>query len=335
MSGLPHRCSRGLYSERSDKELVERCQNDEREAWNEFFYRFIPDIKDAIIQRLRAFGHSQIFQQDIVWQIHEQIVFDLIRDKKLKLCKDPSGIRAWLRTLASNRAVDWIRKYGAKKRLPERVSERTMLSLDTPIDQDNDLTLGDVIAAEPPSNAEIQNYLASAVTEICATSEMRGLWVLRLSVLSQFPLCKEELVKLTGFSGFSMEELTSRLAKIMARLTVMEKKRNVAEQVAILYWYQIRYLEAICLDRSREASEQTQKELEALECRIREIAQLRHKHLRRAQRLCRPSNRDIATLVGISEENAANISTLLIRARSMLKKRLKNFDVSSFMVSDS
>ena len=96
-------------AEISDQDLVRLCIENQREAWNEFFRRYIPDIKSAIKGRLRRYGYDNMtHNQDIIWDIHEKIVIKLIKKNNLNQCDNPIGIRFWLRKAVPEDQINQI-----------------------------------------------------------------------------------------------------------------------------------------------------------------------------------------------------------------------------------
>lgn len=102
----------------SDLQLVRLCLKNTRPAWEEFFRRFIPVIKNAIKNKLKERGRRDLSDdQDVVANIYEKIVVKLYKHAALKKCKKPSGIRQWLKTVAANQTLDWLKEKSRKKRL--------------------------------------------------------------------------------------------------------------------------------------------------------------------------------------------------------------------------
>ena len=85
----------------SDQKLIDLCREHNCPAWDEFFRRFIPTIKHTIKATLVSRSRYDLLQDnDTIWNIHEKIVVKLYCRGILQQCRNPSGISAWLKTVA-------------------------------------------------------------------------------------------------------------------------------------------------------------------------------------------------------------------------------------------
>ena len=309
----------------SDQQLIEGCLesngNENRTAWNEFFSRFIPCIKEGIKEQLKSCCRLDLcYNQEVLWDIHEKIVVKLYSRGVLRQCTNPSGIRSWLKTVAHNQTIDWLMEQGRKKRLPQRQAENSMVSLSTPLREGIDLTIEDTIAATAETNDELTGYVEKILDSITEIEDEKKLWVLRLSMVSHLPLCREDVKELSRFGGHSVDNLVSRLVPIMEGVEAKEEKRIKVAGKAVLMWHEIRRMEALLNEKNKDFTRADKKEIQKLEREIEEKSKKREEWLKEARKLCRPSNRNIAELVGIPEEKANQISNILIRAREALQR---------------
>jgi|GEM_PF-4515758 len=305
----------------SDEQLVEVCRGNGRHAWDEFFHRFIPDIKQGIRSQLKSCGRQDLcYNDDVLADIHEKIVVKLYSRGKLSQCANASGIRSWLRTVAQNQTKDWCKKQNRKKRLPQRQTENSTISLSSLLRGYLDLTIADTIADESEIDNELTGYVEQILEYMSEIDSKKKLWVLRLSIISRLPLSDKEVRELASFSGLTVDSLRLRLTTIMKDVEAKEKKRLKAASNAVGLWFEIRRMEAMLHEKSKDLPVANTQEIQELKRQIEKQSKKREEWLRQTLILCRPSNCDIAELVGISEKNANQISNILIRARDALQE---------------
>ncbi len=91
----------------SDENLIQRCLRQNKPAWDEFVEKYSSLVCWAIKQRLGRFGYN--FNQEDVWDIHQDVFFCIWKDRKLAQLKDKNKIAAWLSMIAGNKAVDYFK----------------------------------------------------------------------------------------------------------------------------------------------------------------------------------------------------------------------------------
>lgn len=149
-------------------------------------------------------------------------------------------------------------------------------------------------------------------------------WVLRLSIILYLPLSDEETEKLAKFNGRSVGMLKKQLEEIMSKLKEKQAKQHETLGRAVLLWYEIRKLEAVLADKQKNLPIEDGKSVENLIQQIQQKSVRRENLLESIKKLPRPSNRDIANIVGLAENQTNQISSILDRAR---KRILKNIDL--------
>lgn len=90
------------------KELVNRCIDKDKSAWNEFVLRFKAIAEKAV--RLRLNRHNFPHTIEDVKDITQSIFLDIWEGNKLELVKDQEKITGWIVIVAQNAAIDFIRK---------------------------------------------------------------------------------------------------------------------------------------------------------------------------------------------------------------------------------
>ena len=305
-----------------DAPLISLCLQQQRHAWNEFFRRFIPVLKKAIKKKLiQSGGLSLANDPDIIWDIHKDIVENLYTRGNLKKCLNPVGIRPWLREVATNQTIDWLRRHYAKKRNPERQAESNTISLQTPIQSAPNLTLEQTLESKTPSDDQNLPCLPEILSNLDKIDNTKGFWAVRLSIISHLPLTEEDINNLANFNGHDVASIRTHLQRIEEYLEKKEHQKITADGRAVLLWHEIRRLENELTSKQNSLSCESQ-EIERLKTQILSKNQQREQLLRAGKKLCRPANDDIAILVGLPPEKADQISNILLRARESLQKKL-------------
>jgi hypothetical protein len=262
---------------------------------------------------------------DVLHDIHEKIVIKLYRDGALAQCAKTAGIQSWLYKLSKNRALDWAKARYRKKRLPTQDSEGNTGPLDSPLGPDAGFTFHDVpeSAGSPEADRRLERlrvFIENVLDEIVGIPNQKILWTVRLSMLSILPLSDEELSSLAKFSGIPRGEVASRIEGISEELERKVGESDADLGRAVILWHEMRRLERRINEDGRNPlaypanAAPLQAELQAMRKR-------RGPYLESAFRFHRPSNADIAPLVGLPEEKAEQVSTLLLRGRKILQDR--------------
>jgi DNA-directed RNA polymerase specialized sigma24 family protein len=310
--------------ELSETDLVCECIAGKKVAWEEFFTRFIPVMRDAIVRVLINNSARRNFvdeDDDAVWEIHEKIVIKLYRDGLLTKCTDPSGIRQWLRTVATNTARDWFRKKGRQKNLPEQSAEWGMRSIDAPLFDDSETTLGDIVECESAVTQEEAEYAEAVLHDLNQLADRRNYWILRLSILAVLPMSPEETGDLAEYGQMQSDSVRKQIEQITEKVEDRLEKRKADLGRAVLLYHQLRRLEF----RLRLAIEDEPRAgREPIEILLDEIAaksKRREGLLEKALKLPRPANIDIAELVGMPVGQEGQVTVILDREREKIRKK--------------
>ena len=302
----------------TDEEIVARCLENERAAWNEFFRRFLPIIKNAIKKKLYASGHMELCRDpDVIWNIHQDIVIKLFKDGKLRQCTDPSGVKFWLREIAANQTIDWLRQQNRTKNLPEKQTQESMLSLSAPLTGNMDLMLEDTLSDDSYINEDVQEKLEEALSGMKEIKNEQTYWVIRLSIIAHMPFMEEEIRKLAAFTGHRPADIKNRLDSVMTEVDKKIEKKLKASARAVILWYELRRLETRLYDE-RKVSGITAKADELI-AKIQQKTKQRENLLKQGRAVSRPSNQEIAGLIGLTEDKVEQVSVILLRARQALQ----------------
>jgi len=321
------------YKPLSDQDLVEACknQNVERIAWEEFFYRFIPVIKRAIKSQLFKSGYINLYRnEEVLGNIHEKVVITLYSKGALQRCTKPEGINSWLIKIAVNKTRDWLKEQNRIKKLPKKHFETTCLSLSAPLYNDSTLTLEDKIENNTDTIAISEKGLfkkdiGSKINNIqqqLRIPDQQKYWIFRLNLLSILPFSSQEIHDLSKFRRISSEEIKSNLFHLSETLDKKEEKRIELLGKSVLYWHEILNMEYKISQMIKEDKPDNQQ-IEEIRKDIIKKNKKRVDILKTCSHYSRPSNKEIALLTAFPQEQAKQISNILLRIRSkLLQNRL-------------
>lgn len=301
----------------SDPELVKLCQQSSRQAWEEFFRRFIPLLKSCIRQSLKSFAEPrkiELDDMDEVWDIHSDVVKTIYGKMGICRCVRPEGVEAWLRTVATNATITWLRRHGRLKNLPRNYHEGQTFSLDEPIGEDETSTYHDLIAApsNPPDKADrVSALIADALAQ---QINLKNRMVMRLSLLSLLPLRPNECDELVGISPLDIVKARKLLDEMVAEVAERDKRRRKETEHAVLLWYELISLEKKVQDPSVQSSPEYPAVLEKYERKRKQRDEL----MASSSKLPMPSNQQIAAFLGIETPN--DVSNYRKRAQQKICK---------------
>lgn len=316
----------------SDQELVRLCVERGGDEWDGFFLRFTDLLQLSIKSALRQYGDSlrrPWEDEDVLWDIHERLINKFCKKKLLEKCVEPSGIRRWLMTVAANQAIDWLKEKGRLKELPRSQAEGAMRSLNEPVYPDSEITLGETIRSEVDLYHEERYYLEEVLTEIDnfrrsgKRSDNQKYWVIKLSILASLSLQQEEITELSAYSQLAESTIIDKLDKITSLLEQRLAQREAKLGHAVLLWNKARRLEGQIEELKNDNSPATMGKCETLRSQLRDALHKREALLADARKVPRPSNREIAGLIGIPAKKEGQVTTIMQRVRSTLARNDK------------
>lgn len=312
-----------------DADLIPLCLQHQRDAWEEFFKRFTPVISKTIRKTFIKCGVSYLADDvDNIWDIHASLVEKLYAKGALNKCPNLSGLRAWLVRITINQTIEWLRERGRIKHLPLLKEEQLMRSLSTPLGDDQEFTLQDIIEDEDADlfvrleQVASQLYAECVIEQIATIDNIAHRWILRLHILGQLSLSDAEIENLQFISPFQQDELSERITALESTLAEEEQERQDALGKTVLYWHQLRNLESRISRLDKDTFSDHQEEIDTLKQEWSDLEAKKKKLLSSCHTLPKPSNKEIAELVGIPEENCGNVSNYLIRARETLRNKI-------------
>jgi len=110
----------------NELDLINRCLKKEKKAWDVFVQKYSRVIYWAIRKRLSISGFK--FVQDDANNIFQEVFLTILEGDKLRQVKDTKTIPGWLAMIASNKAIDFMRR--AIRQENRLVSEEPVLKDD-------------------------------------------------------------------------------------------------------------------------------------------------------------------------------------------------------------
>jgi hypothetical protein len=297
--------------------IVAGCLQDDSKSWEEFWTLFIPTIKKAIKQTLHRTPHPELAQDiDNVENIFKIIVDKFYEKRKLALCKNLSGMEAWLWIIAHNDTRDWLaRKYNSGE-------------IDGAANTDNiddvEYQLAHNYIEALHDNQEIMQALDETYEALGQIDNNKYKWALRLSIIAEDSLSDKEIYVLSKeFVKYKPDEIKNKIKQIRKNLDLkLEKKRKAGERADNLF-HERQRLEWEIKSISRSGDAAAADKISTIMKEIKKKDRIRNEHLAETNHICRPSNEEIADLIGLSEQQAQQISTFLVRVRAQLRATLE------------
>jgi len=92
----------------NELELIKRCLQKEKKAWDIFVQKYSRLIYWAIRKRLSISSFK--FSQDGIDSIFQEVFLSILEGDKLRQLRDAKMIPGWLAMIASNKTVDFMRR---------------------------------------------------------------------------------------------------------------------------------------------------------------------------------------------------------------------------------
>ena len=323
-----------LFEDLDNRELVRLCQANTRpaagggggadgggrDAWDEFFRRFMKTIEYAIRGVLSlAGGKGFANDKEAVWDIHERVVVKLYRDGILSKCVNPDGVGYWLAEVSRNQARDWIREQMRDKRLPAMMEVQCRKYLDEKAPPESEEGFHGDIGGPPPGFLSEPSITEQVVERLESIPNGKIRWALRLSFLSFWPLSPEEKKDLSVFAHLQEAEVARRIDEVTRDLDKSTLKSMADSGRAVILLHKANKLEASLPYLKGKHGEQAPEYKKVIQ-KIEKARSTRERLLRDAAKIRRPSNEWIASFLDIPPDKANQVSVLLSRGKQILLK---------------
>ena len=299
-------------------DLIKLCRTGDKQAWDQFFRHYTNHINQQIIRTLLNRQHINIANdRDIIRDIYIEIVEKLYCENAIKNLIEPDAVVSWLETISKNKTLDWLQKYYSQKNMPKRQSEFSSMSFDTPIDEQGNLTIQDIMEDRIYDFSEETRQLRMVLNDMEELSE-KQFWVLRLKIIFYDLLTDEEIKSLATYINKPFKHVTAQIDGLIERLCQKWYKKEAKLSDATRVEALIRHLESRLLEDIKH------HDLSEEECKIRE-AEISKKSMRMktlwqsGSRFIEPTNDEVADILEISKEKVGKVSVRLRRAREKLK----------------
>lgn len=167
-------------------------------------------------------------------------------------------------------------------------------------------------------------YVECVIDQIASIDNITHRWILRLHILGQLTLSDAELANLQTVSPLQRDALNNRISAIEASLAEKEQDRQDDLGKTVLYWHQLRSLEVKISRMDKDTFSDHKPEIDTLKQEWNDIENRKKKLLSSCHSLPKPTNREIAEIVGVPEEKCGNVSNYLVRARESLSNKMSN-----------
>lgn len=156
----------------SDENLIPRCLRQNKPAWDEFVEKYSSLVCWAINQRLSRLGYN--FNQEDVWDIHQDVFFCIWKERKLEQLKDKNKITAWLSMIAGNKALDYF-----------KLAKRETLTAISIFEEDTKVLPEEVLATNKSVEDIYSNEIMDAVNETLEEFSHQERIILKFNLLYQ------------------------------------------------------------------------------------------------------------------------------------------------------
>ena len=296
------------------EQLVERCLRHDQQAWSEFLRRYIPLIKRSIKTTLRRSGFPEYEDIDVIDEIWVRIFEKLYKDNKLELCVNLAGIDDWLFTISMNQTYDWLKNKTRSGQIVIWKGNR----------EEPDTLFTNDFLEDLLSDQETIERLKDTLAELSKIPNKKIMWALRLCIIAEEPLTDKEIDALSSeFNRYGVGEVKQKIADILQRLYERIERKQKAGEMADKLWHDLRKLEHKLNQISNPNKDIPKEEIDSINDKIEQKDMRRQELLNEAKQLCRPSNTEIADLIGLPDNQAQQVSTFLGRAREQIRRVLR------------
>lgn len=189
-----------------DYELVQRCVGGSQSAWAQIAADHERHIRFTVIQTLRRYGARS--NDARVEDLASRILFGIVEDdfRRLRTYSGRASLKTWLRTLASNTTIDFLRK------------KKELLWVD-----DEYQSPGEPESSDSPEAAVIDADLLTSLSRVIAELNEEDAMFLRLFYLEE--LSFEAIGERMGKSAASLYARKHRL---------IDRVRDIAEELGVI-----------------------------------------------------------------------------------------------------
>jgi DNA-directed RNA polymerase specialized sigma24 family protein len=294
------------------RDLVARCQADERNAWEKLFAINFNEIKKSIVYILKRFDRMDLIKDDVLGDI---ILSSYVKAKKgIHDIRDPLSVKSWLTQIAVHNTHDYLNRLNTRDNKYKRYLYKLTRSLSQPISYENNTSLGESLPAPEP----VENFsqaLEEILDELDQFSEQHR-WAFRLKMIFYNPFGQMEIDQLAEFLEKPIELVCKQIDSLMDGLTQKAEDREVQLLDAARLTFEMEKMQySLQTIRSQSGN---QEEIDAATNEIKAKLERVQKLEFEGQQHVEPSNKEITAILGIPIEKSQNISVIVHRIRKRL-----------------
>ena len=192
------------------KELVNRCLNKDKFAWNEFILKFKPIVERVV--RARFSRHNFPHTTEDIKDITQGVFLDIWEENKLVQVKDGDKISGWLVIVAQNATIDFMRRSKNLWRQGSRIID----------EEGNDFNLTEAIASTANPLKELaNNELADTLEILIDGLNPRDRLILKLNLLH-----RQSHKEIAALLKISINTVSSIVRRSLLKLRESLEKRG-------------------------------------------------------------------------------------------------------------
>lgn len=310
------------------EELVEKCRNNDQEAWEKLLEQFNGLIVYTIKSTLRKYHQLDSAQNEkIVDEIYGEFLEKFTKGRVLYNLKTNLALPKVIKRTAASVAIDWIRKQNGETDVFSERRRGRLISLYDPVNSRTDITVGEGIPDDVRGD-EISEVEAADLDSVFAEIEKlkpEARLIMKSLYLLHEPLREEDIDLIAETRALNRLKVKEEMRKMVGVLIKKNEKKERAEALAIKYWEEARRTEAR-LTVLRLDPHASPKSVFAEEARLAKKSLLHEKKLKESRSSVRPSNKQIAHFLGIPGAKAEQISLKVFRIREKLREALEDTD---------
>jgi len=148
-------------------------------------------------------------------------------------------------------------------------------------------------------NQEIMQALDETYEALGQIDNNKYKWALRLSIIAEDCLSDKEISALSKeFGKYNPDEIENKIRQIRKNLDLKLEKKRKADERADYLFHERQKLEWEIKSITKSGDATADDKISAIMKKIKEKERIRTEHLEEAKQICRPSNEEIADLIG-------------------------------------
>ncbi len=306
--------------------LIRGCRNQDRKAWEELLSRYTRHLIGTIKKTFSGVNRKDLAgKQDILYDVYIQII-DKILEKGFKADVTPMGLAGYLRQMAHNETITWLRKQGRKKNVIITLEEAQTISLQMPVGEEGMQTLEGMMPGDDPAEQEASSRMDGEVAALLACIgdlEPQKRLIFKAYLMFYDSLSDADIKEIARQRKASGKEIRTEVETLLNELLTREEQRVRYQDLAGIAWSLVRKQEARLVNLS-EDPDTDRTEIRRIQQELEHQRKRHEKFVKKAGYVVRPSNEEICRLLGLDTHDkklVKGISLKVFRMREELKTR--------------